>query len=572
MVMNKTLFASVIIILNIYLVSCENTDGVFYGKLKTNGEHEETALRLEKNSDDKSDYYKFKKPYRLENRSHPVFLKAEIPEITGTHFFTMHLAEAPPRSIEFTSDEPSKALLFFTVKESLSIEGFSITQSSEVTGPEKSLAEGTKDISPLLKVWIISSTEYFEGYKKEKGILYQSENFRRTADAKNEIFAFNVKNSFSDKNPDKITISLENRALSRHDDNKVLLDFYSKDNNKSVKIFPVKDIINITSADLDAIFHVVPDKIRFSVSPLIERSVPEVNAVSVFRFSGGKSHPLHTAIEADFNSMLDYGMENWRNENYEIFSWSVFPEFLLIDTIDYRFQNAMFKRLAFFVEKPGTAGTLLTDSEMEKLHGWNAHDYRAEDLSDFFNLAEKTGFILSDEEELLKLLLLENNAIRKTTGTEFQPAGGGILSISRESSSFLRKVFISHEGYHGVFFSSKEFREKCESIWDQASDEVKTFWKIFLAHKYYDITNKYLVVNEFMAYNLQQTPEKGKEYFFEYIIPALLDNYPSRKELLENIKENYREEFFEISGKLADALYETTALPPGNLLFIETSP
>ncbi|MCP5515392.1 MAG: hypothetical protein H7A26_08000 [Spirochaetales bacterium] len=582
----KAVSAAILIFFSIYFVSCDSNEGYFYGKIKSNGKYEKTSLRFEKSSDRKTGYYRFKKPYIIENSGQPVFFKSDIPDVNGPLFFTIHTASPDTgadskHSIEIFSEGPSKAELFFKIQGPLSIKGFSITELTGENGSERypagKITEEKKSNIPgasgPVEVRIIESTEYIEGFFRENGVIYQSENFHRISEDKEEVFTFNSGSGNGINNLDKIKIRVENGPLFSHDENTLLVNFYSRGIKKSVKALPVKDEMIFTQADLKTIFPALPDELRFSVTSLKGAAGPAVKGVSVFRRSENRTNSDYSAIKADFNSMLDYSMENWRNGNFELFSWSVFPEFLLIDTIDYRFQNAMFKRLAFFVEKPGTAGKLLTDSEMEKLHGWNAHDYRAEDLCRFFNLAEKTGFILSEEEKMLKVLLLENKIIRKDKGgREYLPAGGGILSISRESNPFLRKVFISHEGYHGVFFSSKEFREKCGLIWNKTPDDVKTFWKFFLAHKHYDISNNYLVINEFMAYNLQQTPEKGKDYFFEYIIPALYDNYPSRKVFLDNINENYREEFYKISTDIADALFETTGLPPGKLLFIENSP
>ena len=55
----------------------------------------------------------------------------------------------------------------------------------------------------------------------------------------------------------------------------------------------------------------------------------------------------------------------------------------------YEIQDAFFKRLAFFVEKAGHAGRIESLSALGGLHGYNAHDYRAEDLARFFDTARR---------------------------------------------------------------------------------------------------------------------------------------------------------------------------------------
>ena len=52
-------------------------------------------------------------------------------------------------------------------------------------------------------------------------------------------------------------------------------------------------------------------------------------------------------------------------------------------------QDDLLKRMAFFTEKEGFRGRLAADEEIKDLHGFNAHDYRAETLAAFFDLAEK---------------------------------------------------------------------------------------------------------------------------------------------------------------------------------------
>ena len=158
--------------------------------------------------------------------------------------------------------------------------------------------------------------------------------------------------------------------------------------------------------------------------------------------------------------ILSYRREAWRDARYEVFRWERFPSLLIFDTADYAVQERLFKRLAFFVEKAGFRGHLATDADIAALHGWNAHDYRAEDLAAFFEAARKTKFPLNAEETELRRILLASGLIRKAASAEgFITSGeGAIISISRESVDYLRTLFITHEGFHGIFFQDKEFR------------------------------------------------------------------------------------------------------------------
>ena len=48
---------------------------------------------------------------------------------------------------------------------------------------------------------------------------------------------------------------------------------------------------------------------------------------------------------------------------------------LIFDTASYAVQARFFRRLAFYVEKQGYRGRLLTDAELGSRRGYNAHDY-----------------------------------------------------------------------------------------------------------------------------------------------------------------------------------------------------
>jgi hypothetical protein len=136
----------------------------------------------------------------------------------------------------------------------------------------------------------------------------------------------------------------------------------------------------------------------------------------------GKVSPTRP-LPADPGGVLLYDTAAWRNSEYELFSWNRFPEILIMDTASYEVQSRFFKRLAFFVEKRGYRGRLVTNREFAGLHGFNAHDYRAEDLAVFYQTARERLFTLNPEEELLKEILLDNGVIRDDG--IFTPGKGG---------------------------------------------------------------------------------------------------------------------------------------------------
>ena len=209
----------------------------------------------------------------------------------------------------------------------------------------------------------------------------------------------------------------------------------------------------------------------------------------------------------------------WRDSRFEVFSWDCFPEILIFDISTFAMQDKLFKRLAFFVEKAGFRGTLHHDSEIAQRHAWNAHNYRAEDLADFFNTARQTGFPLLDEEWELEVLLLQAGIIRKNADMQIVPGTGAVLSLSQESKTQagLRERFMVHEGFHGLFFIDEDFRNFSRQRWEVFPDFAKTFLLTYFSQQSYDITWEYLVINEFMAHVLQLPVSQVSWYFGQFL-------------------------------------------------------
>lgn len=272
----------------------------------------------------------------------------------------------------------------------------------------------------------------------------------------------------------------------------------------------------------------------------------------------------YSPVTADIGTMLSYSKSAWRRGDFEIFSWNLFPDILILDFRDYIIQSASLKRLSFFVEKDGFTGKLINNEILSKLHGWNAHDYRAEDLAAFFSKAEEENFELNSEEFVIKDILLSNKIIMKTENG-YIPVSGGILSYSIESSPRLRRLFLTHEGYHGIFFSDLEFAAEVQTIWDSLEDTEKQFWYDFLDWKHYEIDNPFLVVNEFMAYLMQQSLENIESYYKDYAIPKYLIALPEKAERMNEFLLNYPDHFLENAGKVEEAAFRLNTITAGEL-------
>jgi hypothetical protein len=235
-------------------------------------------------------------------------------------------------------------------------------------------------------------------------------------------------------------------------------------------------------------------------------------------------------ITADMGFVLSYPQDKWRRESYEVFRWESFPTVLIFDTKDYAVQERLFKRLAFFAEKKGFRGRLATDGEIAELHGWNAHDYNAQTLARFFDAVKKSSFpILEEERELCEMLAAAN--IIKENENGFSAGEGAIVSVSRQSPDYLRKMFMAHEGFHGIFFVDEQFREFSKRRWDGLDSSAKRFILSYFDYQQYDTADAYLVVNEFMAHVLQQGASGAAKYFGE-TLALRIDASPWRRVVL----------------------------------------
>ena len=222
-------------------------------------------------------------------------------------------------------------------------------------------------------------------------------------------------------------------------------------------------------------------------------------------------------ISAGLDTIVKTPISAWRSPQLEVYRWDKFPDILVIDSANFHFQDRMFTRLAYFLEKNGFRGKLMTNAQLAGRHGWNAHDYGPEGLASFFNTASERGFPLNPEETALESLALQENVLRADAG-RMVPGQGGVLAISRSSSEIERKYLLTHESFHGIFFSSAAYRDFVFTLWDSLPENERGFYKAFLASLGYDSDDQFLAVNEFQAYLMQQPLEYAASFFKRFRI------------------------------------------------------
>lgn len=277
-------------------------------------------------------------------------------------------------------------------------------------------------------------------------------------------------------------------------------------------------------------------------------------------------------IVADPGLMLDWPQSEWRRQDFELFSWEQFPSVLFFDFADYAIQDDFLKRLAFYVEKNGYTGRLWTEQQLAGLHAFNAQDYRAESLAAFFSQAHEEQFTLNESELLLRDILLENGIIVHNAAQAplYSPGEGAIVSISRESEDYLRTVLLTHEALHGIYFVQSDFRDKVLSLYNQIDQKSLQFLIRYFEvtpSLNYDLSDTYLLKNEFMAYMLQQSPYAAKSYFAD----TLSNRYyigQAEPELCEYIRKTKATAFEQASLSLSNFLYERWGLFGGRVTLV----
>ncbi|MEI8094945.1 MAG: hypothetical protein WCG80_12100 [Spirochaetales bacterium] len=233
-------------------------------------------------------------------------------------------------------------------------------------------------------------------------------------------------------------------------------------------------------------------------------------------------------LPADTATLLVWPHAQWRNSAREWFAWATAPNVLVLVTASYAVQDDYFKRLAFFVEKTGTRGTLVSDEALAGQHGWNAHDYAASDLANFYSLAAVRQFPLNPSELELRERLVASG-ILLVEGGGWKAGQGAVLGVSAESPPTLRGFLFTHEGFHGLYFTSDEFRRGVRDRWNQLSEGTKKAFRSFLAFSQYDPTDEPLMINEFQAYVLQQGRGAWPSYFGNRVLARSTNLSPAQR-------------------------------------------
>ena len=274
-------------------------------------------------------------------------------------------------------------------------------------------------------------------------------------------------------------------------------------------------------------------------------------------------------LPTDFGLVTDWPQYNWRRSDYELYEWAEFPGIIFFDFANSKIQDQFFTRLAYFVEKEGYKGTFVDDDFILNKHGYNAHDYGAASLAKFFTQAERQKVKLNDCERLLKKVLLANSIIVQRDDGTFAEGSGAVVSMSRSSTPELRKKFLAHECWHGIYFTNAPFRNLIAGLHKKFNPQAREFLELYWANNpnlHYDRSDDFLMKNEFMAYMLQQDPAEAKKYFMGWARDSFMPRIAPK--LCEYVVGNDAEDFVSMSSLLDSWTFENWGLGAGRVSLI----
>ncbi|HAW86139.1 MAG TPA: hypothetical protein DCX65_07645, partial [Spirochaetaceae bacterium] len=282
------------------------------------------------------------------------------------------------------------------------------------------------------------------------------------------------------------------------------------------------------------------------------------------------SRPTSSAprpLLVDLGTLYDYPPSAWRHAEYELFAWSLYPAILYFDFADYAIQGRFLSRLAYFVEKKGFQGRLLSNQQLQGRHGYNAHNYNGEGLAAFFNAVDASQFQLNPEEELLRQVAVRAGIISGSSAA-WQAGSGGILSISREAPSVtgLRNLLMTHESMHGVFYEEPYHADFARRYWAETmTADQRSFWQLFMDMLSYSTTDEYLMVNELQAYMLQYPQIHNAWYYNTLVRDRLLLAYPEQRPRIEAFYAANPDFFTATARRFNQELFSLTGLIGGDV-------
>lgn len=251
--------------------------------------------------------------------------------------------------------------------------------------------------------------------------------------------------------------------------------------------------------------------------------------------------PLSPGIEPPKQASFE-AIANNREVGRTLFQLAENPLIHVLDYESLHMQGRTFNRIAALIEwHEAPKEEVLDDQALARMIEGTSenpdtlffgHDYRATDLARFFNIAQRSGIELNEEEQALLSLLLDRGFLRTDSdGFRIIPPEKVLIAIPRtqadnpqtsQSESVtmsMRKTILSHELGHGEFFTNPDYARYCENFWRNSLSvsQREAFTRFLSSTQHYDAQNESLLINEFQAY-LAYSGVDG--YFFGYDVVA----------------------------------------------------
>ncbi len=127
-------------------------------------------------------------------------------------------------------------------------------------------------------------------------------------------------------------------------------------------------------------------------------------------------------------------------------------------------------------------------------------------------------FPLNRSEIELRDRLVAAGVLVPREANAWDPGTGALVGISAQSPPALKAVLFVHEAFHGLYYTSPEFRAGVKTIWDDLSEGARNAFRSFLALSQYDPGNEALMINEFQAYVLQRSAADWAPFLRERVL------------------------------------------------------
>ena len=198
----------------------------------------------------------------------------------------------------------------------------------------------------------------FFGFSSNGGLIDSSFS---SVDFSSASETFAVQNTVESSMPEIIVKMIDNEEYKSTIEGSVFVKLNAGGEQLSIKNVKNADSIVIPSSAL---------KIPFVLFDIAENK--EVVQTILMRNPVEEKQPMFKAnatevfapIKTDPGLILKYPKVNWRVADYEIFEWDRFPGILFFDTRNYDIQDNFFRGMAFFVEKQGYKGRILSNAEL----------------------------------------------------------------------------------------------------------------------------------------------------------------------------------------------------------------